>query len=290
MFDDAASFDRAIKRAIKASGKNPGEAYRQMLRDRFLCRVFINSSQYVLKGGSGMLARITDSRTTRDIDLDLVEKASAEVVIQDLKTMVERDMGDWCRFVLDKYEETPDENGYSRLLKLRFSSYIGEQEKDPILIDLSLGSVITDSPQKITPVSRVEVDELAVSDYLVYPIADHIAEKVCAVVEQHNGRSSSRVKDLVDLVMIALHETVLGSKLQTALRSEFAKRQLAMIASFRIPDTWITQYPKVARQTFLEEPYLNSDSAVKLVRKMIDPALRNLVTRKQWSPVEQSWL
>jgi len=57
MFSDPAAFDRAAKSAIKASGRNPREAYRQMLRDRFLCRVFISSDQYVLKGDSGMLAR-----------------------------------------------------------------------------------------------------------------------------------------------------------------------------------------------------------------------------------------
>lgn len=68
-FSNPAQFDRAIKRAIREFGVDPGDGYRQMLRDRFLCRVFSSSSgRFILKGGSGMLARIPDARATRDID------------------------------------------------------------------------------------------------------------------------------------------------------------------------------------------------------------------------------
>ena len=39
-FENEAQFERALKKAIKQSGGNLGEKYRQALRDRFLCRVF----------------------------------------------------------------------------------------------------------------------------------------------------------------------------------------------------------------------------------------------------------
>lgn len=69
-YRDAAQFDRAAKRAIRESGREAGSAYREMLRDRFLCRVFSGPGErFVLKGGSGLLARIPDARKTRDLDL-----------------------------------------------------------------------------------------------------------------------------------------------------------------------------------------------------------------------------
>ena len=290
MFDDASSFDRAMKTAIKASGRNPGEAYRQMLRDRFLCRIFYKSNQYVLKGGSGMLARVADARATRDVDLALLSNESAENVVADLKALAETNLGDWCRFVLDRYDERLDENGCSRLLCLRFSSYIGEQEKDPVLIDVSLDSCITDLPQRITPASRVVIDELVVSEYLVYPIADQIAEKVCAITEEHGGLPSSRVKDLIDLVIIASHETVSGSKLHIALASEFFRRGIAMIDSFAIPTQWEALYPRMAQKALQEKEYHRTDAALILVQKMIDPALQNLVSGKHWCSEEKCWL
>ena len=58
-FATATEFDRALKRAVRESGGDPGAGYRQALRDRFLCRVFRGGNRaFVLKGGSGMLARI----------------------------------------------------------------------------------------------------------------------------------------------------------------------------------------------------------------------------------------
>ena len=67
-YENAAQFDRAAKRSIKNTGKDPGIAYREMLRDRFLCRVFSEDDpRFLLKGGSGMLARIP-TRASKDID------------------------------------------------------------------------------------------------------------------------------------------------------------------------------------------------------------------------------
>lgn len=58
-FATATEFDRALKCAVRESGGDPGAGYRQALRDRFLCRVFRGGNRdFVLKGGSGMLARI----------------------------------------------------------------------------------------------------------------------------------------------------------------------------------------------------------------------------------------
>ena len=61
-YSTPAAFDRAIKKAVKEAGAEPGEGYRQALRDRFLCRVFADGNEaFVLKGGSGLLARIPDA-------------------------------------------------------------------------------------------------------------------------------------------------------------------------------------------------------------------------------------
>ena len=126
------AFDRAVKKAVRLSGAEPGAGYRQALRDRFLCRVFSGGNDtFVLKGGSGLLARIPDARATRDVDFATSERVSAADALAEMERVAAIDLGDWCRFVLTKHEESMDENGYSRLLKLRFATFVGEEEKDP---------------------------------------------------------------------------------------------------------------------------------------------------------------
>ncbi|MDR1077242.1 MAG: hypothetical protein LBL55_00975 [Propionibacteriaceae bacterium] len=75
-YSDWRSVEQAIKRAaIKAHAADPArqieDAIRQVHHDRFLCRVFAGDTHgvWVLKGGTGMLARVPNTRRTQDIDL-----------------------------------------------------------------------------------------------------------------------------------------------------------------------------------------------------------------------------
>ena len=67
---------RSIKEAVRAMhaadpAVSVGERIRQAHVDRLLCRAFSQGAQsdWVLRGGTGMLARIPNTRATRDIDL-----------------------------------------------------------------------------------------------------------------------------------------------------------------------------------------------------------------------------
>lgn len=39
-YENGGQLDRALKKAVRDRGGDPGDGYRQALRDRFLCRVF----------------------------------------------------------------------------------------------------------------------------------------------------------------------------------------------------------------------------------------------------------
>ena len=58
-YENGGQLDRALKRAVRDRGGDPGDGCRRALRDRFLRRVFSNpDGRFILKGGSGLLARI----------------------------------------------------------------------------------------------------------------------------------------------------------------------------------------------------------------------------------------
>lgn len=134
MYESSEQLDRALKKAIRDKGGDPGDGYRQALRDRFLCRVFSDPrGRFILKGGSSLLARIPDARATRDIDFATAARESSESALAAIVELAGKDMGDFLTFELGKWTESLDENGYSRLLKLRFQTYLGHEEKDPAL-------------------------------------------------------------------------------------------------------------------------------------------------------------
>lgn len=70
--------------------------------DRFLSRVFADGdrSEWLLKGGVSMLARVARSRSTKDVDLAVTTITDPDEAITDLARLAARDLGDHLRFQL----------------------------------------------------------------------------------------------------------------------------------------------------------------------------------------------
>lgn len=288
-----AAVDRAIKKAVRASGLDAGAGYRQALRDRFLCRIFADPKErFVLKGGSGMLARIPTARNSRDVDFALQRRISVEETVKALNELASIDMGDWCRFELTRQEISEDVNGYSRLLKLRYATFIGQEEKDPILIDVSLDCHATQPIERLDPANRVFVEGLTTHPYLLYPLEDQLADKLCAIMErQPGGWPSSRMKDLVDVVTYAQNEVFSLNHLSFAIRSECRRRAMSVPESFVAPQEWATAYAPFAKRSGIESEFCNFDTACKLAERFFNPALResSIESDAIWSPSKTIW-
>lgn len=293
LYQTPEAFDRALKKAIAARGGDSGELYRQMLRDRFLCRVFSEGGEgLVLKGGSVLLARIPDARSTRDIDFGAGRDVDADRVIERLNALAAKDLGDWCRFKLTKRAEMLDENGYSRLLKLRYATFIGESEKDPVLIDLSLGCSATLPPERIVPANRIELRGIETHDYLAYPLPDQLADKLCAIMEvQPNGWPSSRMKDLVDVITYITRRSFELKQLRFAIVSECAKRSMVVPPVFEAPTIWKGSFEAFARKSGLAKEYSTFEGASDLASVFFNPALSGKdFGEAEWSCDVLQWL
>lgn len=291
LYATPAAFDRALKDVAKNCGGDTGAVYRQALRDRFLCRVFYGgNNSFVLKGGSGLLARVANARATRDVDFSTQGNANTQETIEEMKRIASIDLGDWCNFRLIASEETKDENGYSRLLKLKFATFIGDTEKDPILIDISLDSSSTMPPEKITPANRIKVKGVITCDYLVYSLPDQMADKFCAITEVHEGRQSSRMKDLFDIVIYVTNETFGFGEVRNAVMNECSARKMEIPASFSSPSSWNERFKSFALKNGMVSEFANFKSANNLAKSFFDPVLtEELHPNSCWNPSALKW-
>lgn len=182
-----------------------------------------------------------------------------------------------------------DENGYSRLLKLRFATYVGNEEKDPVLIDLSLDCATTLPPDRLTPANRISVAGLKEYDYLMYPLVDQLADKLCAIMElQPGGYPSSRMKDLVDVVTYATHEVFRQNELSHAIRSECAKRGMDIPDHFTAPTSWNGRFAAFAKGK-LPVDFADFDSASRVAACFFNPALTSNDGQLTWNPAMIAW-
>lgn len=247
-------------------------------------------SDWILKGGTGMLARVPATRSTLDIDL-YREGFTLDQALDDLRRLAEVDLGDHFRFVYTSHqhsiggEEQPYTDGY----RVTFDVYIGAQRKSRINIDLAVGVGVTAPVRSTEPANRLALPRLISFPYRLYPVVDQIADKVCAMVATYNGRPSSREKDLVDLVVLATTQEVSGRALHAAIIHEARLRQMKPISRFTVPTTWGIAYVKMAKSV----PYCSScktvEAARDLVAAFIDPVLSGSASDSIWLPATLGW-
>lgn len=292
-----AGVEAAIKDAAgKAASADPALTVHERIRleyfNRFLSRVFseVTESEWLLKGGTGMLARVPSTRTTRDIDLQR-SGFTLDQALADLRRLVDIDLGDHFHFVYAGHEpsiggdEQPHTDGY----RVAFDIYVGAKKKTTLYVDLAVGAGITAPVTTIEPASALHLPRLVSTEYRLYPVVDQVADKVCATMKTYRDRPSSREKDLVDLVVLAVTQDVDGTSLGVAISTEARRRRMEPFDRFLIPSTWGRGYAKLARPV----PYCADFRTVELARTLvvgfIDPALGGSAGAKTWSHETCSW-
>ena len=178
----------------------------------------------------------------------------------------------------------------SGLLKLKFATFIGDTEKDSILIDISLDSSSTMPPEKITPANRIKVKGVITCDYLVYSLPDQMADKFCAITEVHEGRQSSRMKDLFDIVIYVTNETFGFGEVRNAVMNECSARKMEIPASFSSPSSWNERFKSFALKNGMVSEFANFKSANNLAKSFFDPVLtEELHPNSCWNPSALKW-
>ncbi|MFD7077422.1 nucleotidyl transferase AbiEii/AbiGii toxin family protein [Nocardioides sp. NPDC059952] len=292
-YRDWRSIELAIKEAAKKASREAGPnvraatvdaQIRQARFDRFLSRVFAEgeASEWMLKGGMSMLARVPQARTTKDMDLaaeragDLAEAEAA------LVRAVDVDLGDHLAFRL--LSSTPTGLGENQpgVITRRYvfscidtgGAFGGEREIDQVKVDIVVGPGPIGQPEIVEPANRLQLRRrLVTRPYRLYPVADQIADKVCATMDvNYPTGASSRVKDLVDLVVLARTQRVRLEELRAAIATKRALGKIPPFDHLRVPEEWATTYPNVARGVPGAQD-LTAAVAAAYVAQLVDPAV-----------------
>ncbi|GAA1853921.1 hypothetical protein GCM10009836_37480 [Pseudonocardia ailaonensis] len=283
------------KKAAKRAGSTAPNLTRQFVYDRFLARLFTHAGggEWVLKGGTALLARVRTARHSRDIDL-LRERGTLDSALDELERAAAVDLRDHLRFVpgaSSRAEERPGQPG-TELAKVKIDAYAGVRLVSEFVVDIVLNAVITGDPESRQPEPTIELAGIESPAYLIYPVADHVADKLCATFELygHARLPSSRVRDLVDLVVIARTQHVDAGALRVAIDAERVHRALPEIGQWGCPDGWVTSYAKVARDVVECSDHRSFSSASALASAFLNPILSNEINDDAtWSPSNLRW-
>jgi len=302
LYRNPAGFRAGVEARIKAEAaatpnRTVDQVRRQFLLQRFLVRVFARpDSPWVLKGGTGLIVRIPGARHSDDIDLLYAEQeALLEDAVADLRRLAERPPeGDFLRFEIAEPVIGGGQDVGHVVAQLKVISYLGTAEYGRFPLDLSLNQRVAEPVELIQPRSVIELPgDKPLPEFVLYPLAEQVADKVCAMYGSYGAnrdRPSTRYRDLVDLAIIITPQELDAARTTAALRDEAKRRTLELPMRLSVPGAdWEAGYGRVAVGTLLPSELQAVGPALAAVSGCLLPLLVGSLGAGTWNPLRMSW-
>jgi hypothetical protein len=289
-YETAAAFRQALEQRLLARARATDVSLVRLRKgvafDRLLARLVVAApDRWVLKGALALDFRIGErTRTTKDIDLvrtDNEELATADLIAAQLV-----DLGDFFTFSTAGRERLRADAGGT--IQFRVRAELSGRLFEEVLVDIGFSDPLGWQPERVCGSDLLAFADIEPIEVPVLPLEQHVAEKVHAYTRTYHGHPSSRVKDLVDLVLVKQFMTLDAARLRAALLGTFEGRaQHALPAALPPPPgTWSVPYRKLASDVGID-PHLASGHAE--AASLLDPVLAGF-TAGHWDPEHGAWL
>lgn len=231
---------------------------RQAAFDRLLCRLFAKpDAPWLLKGGYAMELRLKTARTTRDIDLALRQlpmptrdwDANASTVLEALREVGLLDLGDFFTFVFGHAVQDLDAAPYGGA-RFPVDARLAGRSFVKFHLDVSTGDVLREPYESLAGRDWLGFAGIASTGFRAVSPEEQFAEKLHAYTLPRVGRENTRVKDLVDLVLLIERTTMNAARLPKAIRETFQRRKTHEIppALAAPPASWSKPFSEMAAE------------------------------------------
>lgn len=259
-YETPAAFRRALEDRLLKQAAIEKEDVQRLRRkvafDRFLCRLSYHSgNNWILKGGYAMELRMQTARTTKDIDLGLKRilatplssTDASQELLELLQLATSVTMDDFFVFhvgeMMKELDATPD-------IGMRFpiEVLLSDRIFTRFHVDVSLSDVIRDTIDRVTGCDWLAFADVAPMSFRAIAREDQFAEKLHAYTRPRAGAANSRVKDLVDMVLLIRENAMSCEVLGQAIRDTFERRGTHLIPSMIAdpPEFWKESFAAMA--------------------------------------------
>jgi predicted nucleotidyltransferase component of viral defense system len=235
------AFRQALEARLRSRAREEGLDLqwlrRQVAFERLLARIFHRpDTVWLLKGGYAMELRLQQqARTTLDIDLMIADvealrlvttaeesEQTADLAFDHLQELASADLSDYFQYVIAKPKPitTAPEGG----LRCSVESRIGGRRFANFHVDIGLGDLVLDEPEWVTGREHLEFAGITTARIPLLSSEQQIAEKLHTYTFPWKDRINTRVKDLVDLVLLFETQALDRNALREAIVAIFDHR------------------------------------------------------------------
>jgi predicted nucleotidyltransferase component of viral defense system len=228
-YADAEAFRAALEARLRqaaAGDQDLARRRRTIAFDRFLARLAASQGgAWILKGGAALEFRMPDrARATRDIDLAFTGSVDpADQLLDDLEA---DPFGDHFSFRVTRRRELSEAPDRGVVTRLSIEALLGGRIFERFVVDLvGTDGASTEPPERVELGNAFAFADLPVVELAVLDLRTHWAEKLSAYLRRYDNRPNTRVKDLVDLVLLIEHGLQPDARLHEAVTATFDRRQ-----------------------------------------------------------------
>lgn len=284
-YNSGVAFRQALEERLRQQSLETGMHLVRLRKmaafERILARLAaVQPEAWILKGGLALQVRVgLRARTTQDVDLLLRKDAAREEIHALLVLSCRLESGDWFAYEIAR---PPTEH-----LRFPVRALLDGRPFETFHIDVAMGDPLVEPPETLLFPSTFAFAELPPVAFPAYPVSQQIAEKVHACTRLYLTGESSRIKDLVDILLLAQHGTLHSETLHQAVESTFQTRATHPLpeAFPVLSNTWVKQFQHLADQTGLD---LTLEQAADALKRFLDPILQNRAAGS-WQPVLWEW-
>ena len=267
-YSTAFAFRRALEDRLKVKSQEQGTDFQRVRRsvafDRLLCRLFVPGGEpWLLKGGYAMELRIQTARVTKDIDLTLPagilrdDGNQNELLHGMLQDAADNDLGDYFTFLIGTPMLDLDAAPYGGA-RFPVTSLVAEKLYVKFHLDLGVGDASAKPFEKFTGADWLGFAGIPPGEFCGISREEQFAEKLHAYTRPREQRSNSRVKDLIDMVLL-IDLGLESTRLRRALEITFTRRNSHPLPSSleAPPEFWPKPYEALARECGLSGDITN---------------------------------
>jgi hypothetical protein len=292
-YSTAGAFRAALEQRLQTTAKEtqvPLVRLRKLVVfDRLMARLLIVApGRWILKGAVALNYRKgAQFRTTKDLDIG--RQDSEEAATEDFLAAQSLDLGDYFTFVIELSREL-DPNEEDGAVRYHGTAVIAGRKFDDVRVDVGFTDPINEGTDMLRGPDLLGFADIIPSEVPALPLEQHIAEKVHAYTRIYSEeKQSSRVKDLIDLVMISSAFGFKAGRLRQALRITFSTRGTheLPVALPAPPVSWTVPYRKMADEVGLDQ---HVDVGYEQARAFLDTILSGAVADVAiWNPMLHTW-
>ena len=289
-YASAGAFRAALEARLKneqTDGMSASRLRKRVVFERLLARLHAVAPEgWYLKGGFALELRLgIEARTTKDVDIDwaLAEGEATELLLD----AAAHHLDDWFEFDVRRSRADHDLAGGGQRWTVR--AELGGREFESVAIDVGFGVPPVVEPDSVSTSRLLQFADIEAVVVSTAAVEQHLAEKLHAYTRIYAGdQPSSRVKDLVDVVVIVRTMAVDGDRLLEAMSSIFERRGTHPTPR-RLPappSDWARPWA-VLVENLPADAELTAGAAAAVA--FWDPVLAGVVAGGAWDPAASAW-